>query len=157
MSEFVECQNCGRRFFGENIDCPYCHGEQERRERQELVSGAASSGSLYRVLFASFHVVLAGIVVVAGLGLRHPSPFAVRAFLVVEGLAATVLLMGLLQRRQWARQAAIVYVVANAGLGLLAWLQRGAFVALAWGPGPLALLLFLVPLTSQQARERYNR
>ena len=29
MSEFVECQNCGRQFFAENLDCPYCGGQPE--------------------------------------------------------------------------------------------------------------------------------
>jgi uncharacterized membrane protein YvbJ len=29
MSEFVECQNCGRRFFAENLDCPYCGGQSD--------------------------------------------------------------------------------------------------------------------------------
>jgi len=27
VSEFVTCQNCGRRFFAENLECPYCSGQ----------------------------------------------------------------------------------------------------------------------------------
>ena len=39
MSEFVECQNCNRRFFAENLDCPYCAG----------VSGGQAGGELSEV------------------------------------------------------------------------------------------------------------
>lgn len=157
MSEFVECQNCGRRFFGENIECPYCRDEQEARERERAAHGPPTGASLFSLLFASFHAVLAVIVVLSLLGLRHATPMPVRVFLVLEALAAALVLFGLVQRRHWARQAAIAFIVANAAIGLLGWLQRGALVALAWGPGPLALLLFLVPFCSQQARERYDR
>ena len=39
MSEFVTCQNCGRRFFAENLECPYCSGGDEVEDLIEEVSG----------------------------------------------------------------------------------------------------------------------
>lgn len=43
MSEFVECQNCGRRFFAENLDCPYCGDQTDVEELMEEVSGSSRS------------------------------------------------------------------------------------------------------------------
>lgn len=155
MSEFVECQNCGRRFFGENIECPYCRDAQEAAERQQTSSERAGGGCVFRVLFGGFQGVLVLIVALALFGVRQSAPG--RALLAVEAIAAATLLFGLAQRRRWARQATIVFIVANAALGLFGFLQRGPISALAWGPGPLALLLFLVPFCSREARERYHR
>jgi hypothetical protein len=39
VSEFVECQNCGRRFFAENLECPYCAGTQDVDDLIEEITG----------------------------------------------------------------------------------------------------------------------
>jgi len=39
MSEFVECQNCGKSYFAENLDCPYCSGSQDVDDLIEEISG----------------------------------------------------------------------------------------------------------------------
>ena len=47
--------------------------------------------------------------------------------------------------------------LGNAILGILGTLDRGPARRLVWGPGPLVLVLFLVPFFSPQARERFRR
>ena len=156
MSEFVECQNCGRTFFAENIDCPYCRDEQETWER-EREDGHHDAGGIHRVLFAGFGVALALIAGLALTSLRR-TPFGPGWLLLAfEAALAVLCLVGLWQRRRWARQLAIAFILANAVLGIIGMLDRGQTRWLAWGPGPLVLLLFLVPLFSPQARERYRR
>ena len=157
MSEFVECQNCGRRFFAENTECPYCRDAQIAAELARAAQPTASGGRMYRILFSSFHMVLAGITVMSLLAVRRTPLGPGRLVLALEATAAVVLLYGLLQRRRWARLGAIVFIIGNAALGLVGLLQHGQASHLAWGPGPLALLIFLLPLLTSQARERYHR
>jgi hypothetical protein len=154
MSEFVECQNCGRRFFAENIECPYCRDEQEARARSR---GPDSGDGMFRILFASFHVVLLFVALVSFLAARRVSLGPSHLILMLESTAALVTLLGLVQRRRWGRRAAIVFILANAVFGLAGLIWRGEAEALAWGPGPLALLVFLLPFLTAQARQRYCR
>lgn len=155
MSEFVACQNCGRRFFAENTECPYCRDAQIEAER--AAPPGAETGRLFRILFSSFHMVLVGIAVLSLLAVRRTPLGPGRLVLAAEATAAVVLLYGSLQRRRWARFGAIVFIACNALLGLLGLLQRGQASHLVWGPGPLALLVFLLPFFTAQARERYHR
>jgi len=162
VSEFVECQNCGRRFFAENIECPYCRGEQEERERfreaqRGRESGFAGGGGMFPLLFASFQMLLVGIAVLALLAIGRAALAPQRTLLALEAAGAAVVVVGLWRRKRWARHGAVVFILANAALGFLSLLQRGGMLALAWGPGPLALLVFLVPFCTKQARERYDR
>lgn len=154
MSEFVECQNCGRTFFAENIECPYC-----RAEPDEPPAGNArdTSGRMYGILFRSFNMVLVGIVVLSLIAVRRLPLGWARSLLGLEATLAVVLLVGLVKRKRWARPMAILFIAGNAALGVLGVMQRGQADSLAWGPGPLALLLFLVPFLSQQARDRFSR
>lgn len=39
MSEFVECQNCGKQYFSENLDCPYCSDTQNVDDLIEEITG----------------------------------------------------------------------------------------------------------------------
>jgi hypothetical protein len=156
VSEFVECQNCGRKFFAENIECPYCRDEQVDWERA-FEEGGHEPGGIYRFLFAGFGVVLVLVVILALAALRRTPLGPAWWMLVLQaGLAATDA-VGLWRRRHWARQLAIAFILGNAALGLLALWQRGQAGVLVWGPGPLVLLIFLVPFFSPQARERFNR
>ena len=54
MSEFVECQNCGRSFFAENLDCPYCGNQADVDALMEEVSGISqpqkNSGCRWRMV-----------------------------------------------------------------------------------------------------------
>jgi len=156
MSEFVECQNCGRRFFAENIECPYCRDEQEARE-QMRAQRPASGGSMFRLLFTSFYVVLVLVALLAFLAARRVPLGPGRLILMLESTAALLTLLGLVQRRRWGRRAAVGFILANAALGLAGLLWQGDTEILAWGPGPLVLLLFLLPFLTAQARERYRR
>ena len=156
MSEFAECQNCGRRFFAENIDCPYCHGEQDEREHTVPLHAGGPSG-MYGVLFSSFMMVLVGVAVVSFLWMPRAPAGPHRILLGLESLASIVTLVGLAGRRRWGRLLAILFILANAGLGVVSLLLRGRAGSLAWGPGPAAMLLFLLPFFSPQARERYSR
>ena len=156
MSEFAECQNCGRRFFAENIECPYCRDEQVARERAWEEQPQARGGQMFRFLFASFQLLLVVIVLVSLWGLRRAAGPA-QWILALEALGSGVAAFGLAQRRRWARLFVIGFILANAGLGVWGLVDRGSMRALAWGPGPLALLAFLVPFCSRQARERFDR
>ena len=156
MSEFVECQNCGRKFFAENIECPYCRGEQEERERAVPLRGGGSSG-MYGILFSSFMMVLVGVAVVSFLSMPRTPAGTPRLLIGLECLAAVVTLVGLAGRRRWGRLLAILFILANAALGVASLVMRGHAGTLVWGPGPAAMLLFLLPFFSPQARERYCR
>jgi hypothetical protein len=162
VSEFIECQSCGRRFFAERLDCPYCGGggteeEEEEEEGGGRVRGAARSGEsgLYGVLFIGFMLILGAIAIASLLALLRPR--APHALLVFEAGAATAALAGLAARRRWGRALAIVFIVANATLGVVSVWERGQGSSFAWGPGPIALLLFLLPFLSPQARDRFSR
>ena len=156
MSEFVECQNCGRTFFAENIECPYCRGEQDERERTVPLHGGGPS-FMYGVLFSSFMLVLLGVAIVSFLWMPRTPTGPPRFLLGLESLAAIVTLVGLAGRRRWGRLLAILFILANAALGVASLVLRGRAGTLAWGPGPAAMLLFLLPFFSPQARERYSR
>jgi hypothetical protein len=155
MSEFATCQNCGRRFFAENTECPYCRDAQIASELARASRPAAGGSRLYRILFSSFHMVLVGMAVLSLLAMRRTPIGPMRLVLGLEATGALAVLLGLVQRRRWGRLGAIAFIAANAGLGCLGLLQRGG--GLAWGPGPLALLLFLLPFLTAQARARYDR
>lgn len=157
MSEFVECQNCGRTFFAENLECPYCRNRDADDEDDDLDAARAAGGGMHRLLFAGFVVVLLVIVALALASMRRTAAGPVWFILGAEAGLAAVDAIGLLQRRRWARQLAIAFILANAGLAILAMTLRGRAASLGWGPGPLALLLFLVPFFSPQARERFSR
>ena len=165
MSEFVECQNCGRTFFAENIECPYCKGGAEEPDGESPEPGGPGSrgratpsgGRLFHLFFSSFNVVVAGIALLSLVALRQRPMDAMRAVLGLEATVALVLLIGLAGRRRWARVLAILFILGNAGLGVTALVERGQAQRLAWGPGPLVLLLFLAPFCTQQARDRFTR
>ena len=161
MSEFVECQNCGRKFFAENTECPYCHGggpgESEPVEAAQDVLQSASDGGMVGRLFRAFNMVLFGIALVSLWALGRPHPTSVRVVLGLECIAAVALFFGSLQRRRWVRPGAVAFILANAALGLSALVRQGRPESLAWGPGPLVLLVFLIPFFSRQARQRYWR
>lgn len=158
MSEFVECQNCGRRFFAENIECPYCHGEEPpEAERVVPIRRASGTGGLYDVLFGSFRLLMLGIAVLSFLSMSRAVLPATRMILGAEAILAMLTFVGLTRRKRWGRGLAIVVILGNALLGILDLLQRGQGRSLVWGPGPLALLLFLLPFLSPQARERFSR
>ena len=156
MSEFVECQNCGRRFFAENIECPYCRDDQEARA-QAQAQRPTSGGGMFRLLFTSFHAVLLLVALLSFLAARRVPLGSGRLILMLESTAALVTLLGLVRRKRWGRWAAIGFILANSALGLAGLIWRGETDILAWGPGPLALLIFLLPFLTAQARERYPR
>ena len=161
MSEFVECQNCGRRFFAENMECPYCkgggEGEADAVEAAIDVLQGQREGGMFRTLFRAFNLVLFGIALVSLWAIGRPHPMSVRVVLGLECVIAVALFFGSLQRRSWVRPGAIVFILANAVLGLLAVVRQGRPESLAWGPGPLVLVVFLIPFFSKQARARYWR
>lgn len=164
MSEFVECQNCGRTFFAENIECPYCRGGAEEEEqdagdgeRLDLPPRDPSSGGMFRLILGALELVLGGVAILALLSLRSAPTSAGRWLLGLECAGALVTLGGLAARRRWGRLAAVLFILANAGMGIAAGLRRGEIDLLPWGSGPAAMLLFLLPLFSPQARERYSR
>jgi hypothetical protein len=156
MSEFVECQNCGRTFFAENLECPYCRGGSEQPDDREPPS-RPGGGTVYGVLFAGFMLVLAGFVALSLVSLMGVASLPGRLFYALEGCLALLTLWGLAQRRRWGRTLAILFILMNATLGILSLWAVGRAESLAWGPGPAALLLFLVPFFSPQARQRYCR
>lgn len=167
VSEFVECQSCGRSFFAENLVCPYCRGGGEADDdADDVVSEAerflrraggrrAGTSGLYAVLFIGFELALVAIAVISLVALGRPR--ASQALLALEATAALVVLVGLVRRRRWGRSLAILFILVHAALGIAAVLGRGSAASLFWGPGPLALLLFLLPFLSPQARERFDR
>lgn len=159
MSEFVECQNCGRTFFAENLECPYCRGggETDPVEAARDVLSSNDGGGIYGTLFRAFNLVMFGIALLSLWAIGRPYSAGVRVILVLECVGAVALFFGSLQRRRWVRAGAIVFILFNAGLGLLSLLRDGRPETLAWGPGPLVLLVFLVPFLGRQARERYRR
>src|SRR5512145_1332270 len=100
MSEFVECQNCGRKFFAENIECPYCRDEQSEWEREQE-RGHHDVGGIHRVLFAGLGLVL---LVIAGLALGslRQVPFGPGWLLPgSEAALALTTAIGLWMRRRW--------------------------------------------------------
>jgi hypothetical protein len=101
--------------------------------------------------------VLAGVAILALFSMRTAPTSTARWSLGLECAVALVTLGGLRARRRWGRLLAILFILANAGLGIAAGLRRGQLDILPWGSGPAAMLLFLLPYFSPQARERYSR
>ena len=58
MSEFVECQNCGKKFFAENMDCPYCSDKQDIDDLIEEVTGTPQPS---RLVFRKIPVIIMAI------------------------------------------------------------------------------------------------
>lgn len=156
MSEFVDCQNCGRKIFAENIECPYCGGGEEREPVAES-RGRTPAGGMFGLLFNGFMVILAGVAVLALVALLRSPAGDARILLGLESAGAAVTLVGLAQRRRWARFLAILFILGNAALGIFSVVERGQGRSFAWGPGPVVMLLFLLPLLTRQARDRFDR
>ncbi len=162
MSEFLECQVCGRKYFADRMDCPYCEREADvaALAPHDVVTPlrpARAGGGLHGIIFGSFQLLLLGIVVFSAIQLPRMRLPGTRTFLVLQAAFALMTVAGMMQRRRWGRALAILFIVANAVVGLVALVRRDGAGGLAWGPGPLALLLFLIPLLSPQARQRYSR
>ena len=162
MSEFLECQKCGKKYFADRMDCPYCEREADvaAAAPHDVVTPlrpALAGGGMYGIILGSFQLLLIGIAVFSLIQLPRMRLPETRIFLVIQAVFALVTVAGMMQRRRWGLVLAILFVVANATAGLIALLRRGGAGGLAWGPGPLALLLFLIPLLSPQARQRYSR
>jgi uncharacterized membrane protein len=162
VSEFLECQKCGRRYFADRMDCPYCEREAEvaAAAPHDIVTPlrpARAGSGMHGILFGSFQLLLIGIVLFSAVQVPRMRLPSTRLFLALQAAVALVTVIGMLQRRRWGRAFAILFIVANVGLGVLALVRRGEAGGLAWGPGPIALLLFLIPLLSPQARARYSR
>jgi len=162
VSEFLECQKCGRKYFADRMDCPYCEREADvaAAAPHDVVTPlrpALAGGGMYGIILGSFQLLLIGIAVFSLIQLPRMRLPETRIFLVIQAVFALVTVAGMMQRRRWGLVLAILFVVANATAGLIALLRRGGAGGLAWGPGPLALLLFLIPLLSLQARQRYSR
>ena len=169
MSEFVECQNCGRRFFAENLDCPYC-GNADDEDTDTLVNDlmrmvAPSTpappprlrGGIFDVLFAGFALLAAAIAVWALVGLVRAPSAGARAWLASEAAFALVTAVAVVRRRPWARAAAIAFIAWHAVLGVASLFAAGVRPFAMLGAGPIALLLFAWPFFSRQARERFRR
>ena len=162
MSEFLECQKCGRKYFADRMDCPYCEREEDLATAapHDVMTPrrpARAGGGLHGIIFGSFQLLLLGIVVFSVLQLPRLRLPETRVFLVLQAALGLLTFAGMIQRRRWGRGLAILFILANAALGLIALVRRDGAGSLAWGPGPLALLLFLIPLLSAQARQRYSR
>lgn len=170
MSEFVECQNCGRQFFAENLDCPYCGGAEEdpgeivdELLREVTPRGAppgparATRSRIFTVLFHGFAAATAALGIAAVLSLRGTGPGMSRILLGVEAAFAAATLAGVLQRRRWGRTAAIAFILWNAAQGVWSVFQATSGRTLGWGPIPGAILLFLWPFFTAHARERFTR
>jgi hypothetical protein len=169
MSEFVECQNCGRSFFAENLDCPYCGGEDDDDAATmvtDLMRAVAPStpapvprppGGLFDVLFAGFALLAAAIAVAAVIGFARARSAPSRAWLAFEAAFAVLTVAAVLGRRRWGRATAIAFIAWNTLWGLTPLLVSGARSFLVWGPSPAALLLFAWPFLSAQARDRFVR
>ena len=162
MSEFLECQKCGKKYFADRMDCPYCEREADvaAAAPHDVVTPlrpALAGGGMYGIILGSFQLLLIGIAVFSLIQLPRMRLPETRIFLVIQAVFALVTVAGMMQRRRWGLVLAILFVVANATAGLIELLRRGGAGGLAWGPGPLALLLFLIPLLSPQARQRYSR
>jgi uncharacterized OB-fold protein len=56
MSEFVECQNCGKTYFSENLDCPYCSDTQDVDDLIEEITGKPQPA---RMVFRKVPLVIA--------------------------------------------------------------------------------------------------
>jgi len=169
MSEFVECQNCGRKFFSENTVCPYCGGGGGSDDDDDAVTelmrtvvpstpGPArfhATSRIFDVLFHGFAVAVA--VIALGCFLLLPGTAGKRLPLAFEALFALVTFVGVVARRRWGLWLAIVFVVWTAALAIGSWIGTYGIVHFEWALGPAMILLFLYPLLSPQARDRFSR
>ena len=170
MSEFVECQNCGRQFFAENLDCPYCGGGEEdpgtlvdellrsvAPRSAPALQARAPQSRIFDVLFHGFAAVTAGLALAAVISWIQARAGTSRAMLAIEAAMAVVTLVGVVQRRRWGRSMAIAFILWNAVQGVWSAVQATSGHSLGWGPIPGAILLFLWPFFTAQARERFTR
>jgi|CXWL01.1.fsa_nt_gi uncharacterized membrane protein len=170
MSEFVECQNCGRQFFAENLDCPYCGGGKEDPETlvEELLRSVAPhrvpapqsrapQSRIFGVLFHGFAVATVGLALAAAISWVQARAGASRAMLALEAGMAVLTLVGVVQRRRWGRWLAVAFILWNAVQGVWSAVQTTSGHSLGWGPIPGAILLFLWPFLTAHARERFTR
>ena len=158
MSEFVQCQNCGKRFFAENLDCPYCKDTHSLQDLIDEVQGTRTPAhSMFAITVGTFNLLLAIITAFALVAAGRASLDRTRAALVLESGFALLVLVGLLRRRRWGRQAAVAFILLNASVGGIAVLSGGRLDALQWGAGPLMLLVFLVVFLGRPARQYLNR
>ncbi len=170
MSEFVECQNCGRQFYAENVDCPYCGGEETDSatlvtELMRTVAPsttaaprtAASHGGLFAIMFYLFAVFVAVMGAVALAGAIRVQAVPARAMLAGEAGFAILTIAGVLSRRRWGRRVAIAFILWNAVIGLGAIVDRDRGGLFAWGPESGTFLLFLWPFLTRNGRERFSR
>lgn len=170
MSEFVECQNCGRQFFAENLDCPYCGGAEEDPGEivEELLRAVTPRGAapaparatrsrIFAVLFHGFAAVTAALGIAALLSMPGAASGTSRALLGVEAGFAAATLAGVLQQRRWGRRMAIAFILWNAAQGAWSVWQATSGRTWGWGPIPGAILLFLWPFFTAHARERFTR
>lgn len=163
MSEFVECQNCGRRFFAENVVCPYCGGEDDTESMVlDVMRAVAPSttpiaverparSAIFAVLFNGFAVLAVAIAVGTIALLPRMSSAAARAVAGLEIAFAFVAALGVLRYRRWARPTAIAFIAWNVTIAIAA---RAVFGV--WASAPAALLLFVWPFLSKQARESFT-
>jgi len=77
-----------------------------------------------------------------------------RLFLSMEAVYAAMVLWGLYKKQEWGRWQAIAFILANACVGVLSILARDHFNFLVWGPGPLVLLVFLLPFVGPYSQYR---
>ena len=170
MSEFVECQNCGRQFFAENLDCPYCGRAETDPESlvEELLRSVAprsvTTGSprapqsrIFDVLFHGFAAVTALLAIAAAVSWFQARAGTSRAMLGLETVLALVTLAGVVQHRPWGRWLAIGFILWNAAQGVWSVVQTTSAHSLGWGPIPGAILLFLWPFLTTHARQRFTR
>ena len=170
MSEFVECQNCGKQFFAENLDCPYCGGGEEDPSeivdellREVTPHGAATAAAratrsrIFDVLFYGFGVVTAALGIAAVLSMPGAASGTSRALLGLEAGFAAATLTGILQQRRWGRYMAIAFILWNAAQGVWSVFQATSGRTWGWGPVPGGILLFLWPFFTAHARERFTR
>jgi hypothetical protein len=183
MSEFVECQNCGRRFWAENLQCPYCgqggdgEGDDDRDrdaatdslvgDLMRLVAPSTpvtaprparpSGGGLFDVLFLGFAVLAAATAAWAVAGVVRAPDAGLRAWFAWEAIFAASTALGVVGRRRWGRAAAIAFIIWHVVLGLASLFAAGVRTYAMLGSGPIALLLFAWPFASRQARDRFRR
>ena len=170
MSEFVECQNCGRQFHAENLDCPYCGGEDTDpatmvTELMRTVApstpaasrASASSGGLFAVMFHLFAIFVAFIGAVAFVGAVRVAAAPARAMLAAETAFAVLTMVGVLGRRRWGRRIAIAFILWNAAIGIGALVNHDRGGVVVWRPESIAFLLFLWPFLTRNGRERFSR
>jgi hypothetical protein len=170
MSEFVECQNCGRQFHAENLDCPYCGGEDDdpatlvtelmrtvAPATTRAVSTPAAHGGLFSIMFGLFAAFVAVVCAVALAGAVRVHATPARLMLALEAVFAMLTIAAMSSRRPWGRWVAIAFILWNTAIGVGALVERDRGGLFAWGPESSAFLLFLWPFLTRNGRERFSR